>query len=323
MKMITQILSSRLVLVGALVAISVGLLSSSGAAQNAITLLDLGAGVRALAMGEAFVGLADDEQAAFYNPAGLAYLQGIRANANYERHSGASNYLSLLGATKNIGAGLFMFSLGDVEQRDEQDNVTGTFSYSNFAIMAAGGAPLSQMPLSFTRNLNNLAMGGRFKFVGVSSIEGGSGSAVALDLSWLIRAESFLDALIPSSGISLFQAGLSVENLLSLGVGYGNGRSERLPLKLKSGLALQPMPGLTIALDLAFPFEFHLGGEYSLLVPQPLSRLDLRIGSMVLGETFAFTIGFGISREPFRLDYAFVSHPRLPGSHRMALSLQF
>ncbi|MBI1730823.1 hypothetical protein HY229_07975 [Candidatus Acetothermia bacterium] len=318
-----MILQRQSRLIGILVLLLIGAFASSGQAQSAITLLDMGAGVRALAMGEAFVGLADDEQAAFYNPAGLAYLSGIYASANYESHLGASSYLSLLGATHGIGLGLFLFSLGDVEQRDDQDKVLGTFGYSNFAVTASGGLPLSQIPLGFTRSLDSLSMGGRFKFLGVSTLEGGNGSAIALDLSWFFKGNNAIDHLLPGSGIHLFQAGLSIENLVSIGLGYAGGHHERLPFKIKTGFAISPMQSLTLSMDLAIPFEFHLGGEYSLSLPSPLSHMDIRAGAVVRGGTFAFTAGFGVVREPFRLDYAFVSHPSLPGSHRLALSLQF
>jgi hypothetical protein len=301
--------------------ILIGLSSQTTFAQSAMTIFDIGGGVRALAMGEAFVGLADDEQAALYNPAGLGFLDGIHASANYERHLGVSNYLSLLGGMRSVGVSLLLFSLGSIEQRDSSDNVMGTFSYSNFAITAAGGTALSALPLSFTRSLDSFSLGSRFKFLSVSSLEGGSGSAVALDISGLLRAESILESF-GVRGIDLMQWGFNIENLISLGVGY-SGRSERLPFKFKTGFAVRPIPDLTMALDFAIPFELHIGAEYQVPVALPISGVAVRAGGFSRGGTFAFTAGFGIANEPFRLDYAFTSHSRLPGSHRLAFAMSF
>lgn len=298
-----------------------GASSLSLQAQSAMTIFDIGGGVRALAMGEAFVGLADDEQAAYYNPAGLGFLDGLHASANYERHYGVSNYLSLMGGTRSIGANILLFSLGGIEERDSNDNVLGTFGYSNFAISAAGGSTLNALPLAFTRKLDNFSMGTRLKFLTISSLEGGSGSAVALDISGLLRAEKLLQSF-GVRGIDLMQWGFNIENLLSLGVGYG-GRSERLPFKFKMGFGVAPIPDLTVALDIAIPFEFHIGGEYQVPVPLPISGVAVRAGGFSRGGTFAFTAGFGISNEPFRFDYAFTSHSRLPGSHRLAFAMSF
>jgi len=307
-------------LLSALVLVAVS--TSTGLSQSAITILDIGGGVRALAMGEAFIGLSNDEQAIYYNPAGVAFLDGIHANANFARHLGAGSYLSLLGGTRNIGASLNLISLGGVEERDNSDNVVGTISYSNFALSAGGGTALSALPLGFTRNLTNLAMGAKFNFVSVSSVEGGSGSGFSFGLSGLYRATE----LVQNAGLrslSLVQFGYTLENLISIGVGYGEGHSERLPFKFKTGFAVKPLNELTVLLDFAVPFEFHIGGEYSLAVPDPLTGVDLRAGGAFKSGTFSFTAGFGIARDPFRFDYAYSSHPRLPGSHRLAASLKF
>jgi len=44
--------------------------------EAAVLFLMISPGARAAGMGEAFVGLADDASAVYYNPAGLAYQQG-------------------------------------------------------------------------------------------------------------------------------------------------------------------------------------------------------------------------------------------------------
>jgi hypothetical protein len=59
-----------------IVAIAITALGVMGQARPLVTVFDIGAGVRPVSLGEAFTGLADDEYALFYNPAGLATLTG-------------------------------------------------------------------------------------------------------------------------------------------------------------------------------------------------------------------------------------------------------
>jgi len=47
--------------------------------EAACLFLLISPGARAAGMGEAFVGLADDATAVYWNPAGLAFQQGVRS----------------------------------------------------------------------------------------------------------------------------------------------------------------------------------------------------------------------------------------------------
>src|SRR5438552_14250115 len=62
-----------------LLAVSVQLAEASDTGTTAANFLKLGIGPRAVAMGEAQVGLADDVYATYWNPAGLAQLQNREA----------------------------------------------------------------------------------------------------------------------------------------------------------------------------------------------------------------------------------------------------
>jgi len=53
---------------------------------------DLGAGARAVGMGNAFVGLADDSNAVYFNPAGLGFINRAQIGVDYSRlHTGLSD----------------------------------------------------------------------------------------------------------------------------------------------------------------------------------------------------------------------------------------
>jgi hypothetical protein len=87
-----------------IVAIAITALGVMGQARPLVTVFDIGAGVRPVSLGEAFTGLADDEYALFYNPAGLATLTGgaqvfsISHTLARLRISARSGALGVLGA---------------------------------------------------------------------------------------------------------------------------------------------------------------------------------------------------------------------------------
>lgn len=286
----------------------VGLLAVGNSHKTyAQTFFDFGAGVRALGMGEAFTALADDESAALYNPAGLAYVSRVRLSSFYERHFGASDYLSFMGALPRFGGGLFLFDFGRIEGRDEQDNPTETFGYLQLGLLAAGGFSLNDLGLGV--GAENIALGAQLRLAGTSSTPGVGGFGLALGLGALARMEP--PARWPLEELRL---GLMAENL-----GFGLIGSPGV----KVGLAVRPLSELLVALDLGWPFAFHLGTEFTLPLPPPVPETALRAGLFVRGGILSFTLGWGIAWGPLALNYAFLSHPQLPGSHRLALTWRF
>ena len=67
-----------------LVFLIIGCLSTAAHAQEMQVFEEYGVGPRDSAMGSAFVGVADDFSAAFYNPAGLAQVEGLHATFGYK-----------------------------------------------------------------------------------------------------------------------------------------------------------------------------------------------------------------------------------------------
>lgn len=268
-----------------------------------VSVADLHTEVRALGMGGAFVGLADDEAATRFNPAGLGFLSGGAINAHYNSQFGSANVVTLLGALPHFGGGLRFFNLGGVEGRDSDDEATSSFSYTDIALTAANGWALSDLGLG----VESLAIGSRLK-ADIASTRDGGGLGGGLDLGFLWRTQR--PGFLP---IAEMRAGLAFENVPGTG-----------PFAAKTGLAVRPVSALAIAADVGVPLEFHVGGEYRITgLPSPLSRLDLRLGTFAQDGALSFTLGFGVGVSSFRFDYAFVSHDVLPGSHRLALAWTF
>ena len=284
-------------------------------AQQA-TLFDLSAGVRAVGMGGAFVAVADGAGTVLFNPAGLAYLGAPEIQALYELRFGASHLFRGLGALPRWGGGLALFSFGPIEGRNAQDEVTETLGYLQLGLLGAGGWALSDLPLPATQSLEELAIGLKLKLIGVSTVEEGSGGGAALDWGLLLRFQQPFS--LPLEELRLGAMG---ENLPALGTTGGAPRGT-------FGIAVRPIPELTIALDLAFPLALRAGGEVQIPLPEELApgmspTVALRLGGFWEGTLWALTLGFGITLDALRFDYAFQSHAQLPSTHQVGFAWRF
>lgn len=276
------------------------------ATAQLVSLFDLGMGVRPAGMGEAFTGLADDENALFYNPAALALLEKFSANTLYESRFGTSDYATAALAGRRFGVGLLFFNFRTMTQRDAQDQEIGSFGYSNFALIGALGT--RGLPMLGER----LAVGVRLKFYRVNTLAEGSGTGLALDPSFLFT----LGDLGPAKELHL---GAMIENILSLGVRYGNEHMERWRFGLRLGVSAAFFERFKAAVDLS-PGGLHLGGEVP--VRTNFGQLFFRVGALSRGG-LSLSVGLGVKFRNFRVDYAYIAHPRLPDSQRLSLAFEF
>ncbi len=75
-----------------------------------LRIFELGMGARPLAMGGAFVGLADDGNALFYNAAGLAWAQGLSVLSSYEARPGTASYGTISASLPHFGFSIHYFT---------------------------------------------------------------------------------------------------------------------------------------------------------------------------------------------------------------------
>ena len=94
---------------------------SGGPGSTGDVELKIPVGPRAIAMGQAFVAVADDANAVYWNPAGLNQLGGTMLTAQYDSFISTISYEFLAAATKlgndaAIGLGSKILSTGPPEQ---------------------------------------------------------------------------------------------------------------------------------------------------------------------------------------------------------------
>ena len=281
-----------------------------------VSLFDFGTSVRASGMGGAFAGLADDEQALIYNPAGLALLEGLYAHATLQSQLGQATLGGLVGALPSLGVGLQFYSVDGLVQRNDQDEEGATFGYGQLALMGAGAVRLG----SFigVPALKDLGVGLRIKFLSINTLAAGSGATFALDPSLLWDLGGMRAA---SLAISHLRLGLALDNL-GPGIAYGSGHQESLGFGARLGASATIQDTVTVALELNLSNGLQLGGEYRLPLPGA-GTLALRTG-VHTGNGFTFNLGLGfLYQRLLRVDYAFSSHGQLFGSHQLAVSVAF
>lgn len=280
---------------------------------NVGALFSIGMGARPLGMGGAFVGLADDENALFYNPAGLGFLKGFGLTSLSSNQFNAANYGALGYAQRNIGFGLLQLTAPGLTQRDELGVEQGEFDYTNHAAIASFGVAFGPL----------LSFGIRGKAYHVETLDEDTGT-FSIDAAGMIK-------------LGPLRFGALMENVSGAEIEYQSGHTEvwgqnvRVGASLKVGV--QKLASLTLAMDIDHLLDerdrtLHAGAELW------LGPLGLRGGIYgPLDKFLAFqlqdlaqlplTAGASLVSGSFEINYAFLAHPDLPDTHRLSATLRF
>ncbi len=268
----------------------------------------LGASARADALGGAFVGLADDPSALFYNGAGLSQLKAASLSINHNSYLGGSFEETLLfglpaGSLGGFAGALQYVSWGNLDERDANGAYQGTFADSDAAFSVGWGTNVAS-GLSLGVALHGIQQ----KIV--DSLYGG----LSGDLGFLWILDPGLRLGLAYTGLGTTQAGFSPAQDLHWGL------SSFLGLGKNSNL--RPL----------------LSGDWE---PKGVSRIQgglegiiqrdcfLRVGYQAalennqIGGLTGFTAGAGFRVGQFQLDYAFVPYGDLGTSHRISVGYEF
>lgn len=297
---------ARLLLMVALLGVG---LSAWG--EIAISILDIEPGVRTVGMGGAAVALVPSAETLYYNAAGLSELPGISFSSFYASHLGAASYTAMDLTVRNVGIGVLMVSSGSIPGYDDEGNSTEDLSYGSTAFLLGFGFGSSQLPFLPALPLD-FSIGGRIKGLSVTcGTEKGAG--FALDLAYQMR---FADLSFGPVGLSDVGFGLTVTNLIG-SIGYSD-RSESFPMDLRLGGAARIANIVLVAADLELAGRAHLGVEV-----QAVEALAVRVGILSQAGGISLSFGAGFGMEGLHLDYAYLTHPSLGGSHRISLTIDF
>lgn len=285
---------------------------NSRAGTSAFPFLKINIGARAVGMGGAFTGLADDISSFYYNPAGLAQLDRnafILGYHNYvaDMQSGFAGVMKKAGDNRSFGFYISALSYGDFIRTDETGVIDGTFGGND--ILFAGS-------YAFRYNLNFM-FGATAKFI-YEDIDQFSASGIAFDLGgkWLSDRQRY------SAGIMIQNLGAQLSSLGS--------EKDKLPLTFRAGGSARPRGANVIfSGDIIIPIdndpEFAIGGEYYEFKP-----LYLRLGYNSFGTNYrtaastdnwaGLSLGAGFDFRSMQISYAFTPAAELGDSHRITLT---
>lgn len=306
--------------------------------------LRIGVGARALGMGSAFVGLADDGTASYWNPAGLATLPDREVTAMHAEQFGSIVQYDFLSYVMPFGSpgkpkqalSLSLVRLGVDDIPDTRglqiidQNGNGKFDYpedllvvdeSRFVFDSDNDVALL---FSYARDVRGrLSVGGNFKYIRQWLGDSLRSNGFGLDLGALY---------VGRHGLSL---GATLRDATTTRILWNTGTSEFIAPSLRLGAAQSHgfrdrRHLVTAALDVQIgfsderlssqahlggvTFEFHPGVEYWFE-----RRLALRAGF----EAQNFTAGAGLRYRKLGLDYAYLDHRDLDASHRVSGSYRF
>lgn len=283
--------------------------SSSRIGTTSANFLKMGVGARASALGGAFVAIADDATAGYWNAAGLVQIPHTEITFMHNdwyldiksEYFGAAFPVSRSVA---FGLGISYLNYGSFDGYDDKDQPTGAYSSNAMVVSSSGSLRLS----------DRLSIGLTGK-VFTEELDQSSATGYAADVG----------ALYTAGVISL---GL---NMTNLGAGLRHDTEEfPLPSSVTAGLALNLYDRrLRFATDFAKPQDNALtirqGVEYCYE-----NTVFLRTGyshdfspADLGGGSNGMALGFGIKHSFGSIDYSYLPNEQIGDVHRISLRLSF
>lgn len=299
---------------------------------TAYPFLKIGVGAKALGMGGAFVGLADDESAAHYNPAGIIGFRQKAVSASYMNYVAdiQSGYLSLVLPTRGAEEQMRSGEFDEIEITDASRALALSINYLNYGSFDRtdadgvvdgdfGGSDIA-VGLTYAKRLGDrVTLAGTGKFI-YQKIDEFSSDALAADLGLIYRFKDGRTTFgVAATNLGFQLSGLSTEN------------KDPLPIIARAGLShrLRELP-VTASGEVSYPTDNKLFGSIGLEFSKADFPLALRAGYSTFGENYktggdkdntaGFAFGAGFALGHVAIDYAFVPYADLGSLHRVSLA---
>ena len=192
-----------------------------------------------VATGRGFTGVAqaDQARAVFWNPAGLAFQEGLQLGlSRFKWLPGLDDELTynyMMGRYGNIGGHVTFLNLGSQSFRDEQGNSSGNFSSYELSVGLSMGQILIPEKLSVGLGLRFVSSRLTPSGTQIGSYETQTGNTVGIDLGALYNGDEYtLGGIrsVPSYGLAITNFGGRVA--------YSNsGYKNALPTLLRLGVS--------------------------------------------------------------------------------------
>jgi len=258
------------------------------------SIFEIGVSARSLGLGGAFIGLADDEAAVFYNPAGLAQLSKTKFASLYTRPFSAYSYGVFGAAERSWGGYLLILDSDTLEERDLYGNPIGNFRYTSTGLLLGWGHQLT----------SSFSLGLQVKGYALASPTQGLGLALSPSVLFQEGPRSY---------------GIVWRNILNTGTKFSDDHSEPWISDMAVGFAWR-FEKLTYCIDFTENLItrgdircVRMGCEYTGFGPVVLRAGTNRDWS---------SVGMSVHRQNLRIDFAYLLHYALPDSYIVSLSYE-
>ena len=290
-------------------AVMFALIAPTAGALETASFLNVGVGARGLGMGGAYTALADDSDAIYWNPAGLAGVEkhefrASEAELTQNTREGFFSYAQTV-PFGTFATGVTYLNDSTLEGRDALGHQTSGFSAADTAVAGA-----------FARKTELADLGGSVKV-----IQSHIGSAQATTFGVDLGARRQLGKVVLAAALRNAGPGMKFDS-----------ETDDLPLRVALGAAYKFVGGHSVGAELANSprgagNDVSFGGEY-----RALKDVYLRAGyttqSAISGgtgfdATRGLTLGVGLRTTRWTLDYAAVPMGELGSAHRFTLGARW
>jgi hypothetical protein len=256
-----------------------------------------GVDARALAMGGAFVAVANGYSAPYWNPAGLAMAVGTHIGGMNTNKFGLGINFNYIGAALELAGfrvgGAFLGStISGIETFGPGGESTGTVDDNELLFLGSTAftLPLGEIPL---------VVGANAKYYS-HSLAGESGTGFGGDVGLMLAMGNLL-------------LGAAATDLGGTNITWSTSAVDKVDMGIRVGAALSleaPVLWTASAQYDADTQMIHLGAEFRLT-----QQIALRVGAQrPMDGDFSFTAGAGLSLGAFSVDAAFVQNQLLGNS---------
>ncbi len=270
--------------------------------------LRLGNGARASGMGEAFTAVSDDATSVYWNPAGMANVEGMELNITHSewlmdiRFEQVSVVNEMFGGA--VGLSFTGLYYGEMDRYGTSPSLTPDGTFAPYDLALSAGYAMDVLP--------NIAVGGAVKVI-YEKIDFESATSWAVDLG--VSHRSMIKGLtLAASILNLGPEAQFVEEKF-----YP-------PFQLRGGAAYtcssRKLRGsLVLATEAVFPndsdVKIHFGAEYTYR-----RYISVRFGYKANYYVQGATLGVGVYYKSLRFDYAYMPiEYDLGDSHRFSINV--
>jgi hypothetical protein len=267
-----------------------------------------GAGARALSMGSAFVGVADDSTALYWNPAGLSSLDSLNLGLHHnEWLAGIVQETAEVAAPAGVlgafAASVDYISYGTFSGYDATGASTADYSANRYGFDLGWGKEL----------LPGFAAGAALKG-STQAISGSTYNNMAADLGLLWRPVQGLGLGLTWTNLGSKVAGYAQPTDVNLGASYGFAATRDNRLLLAASGTWEPN-GVN---RMEYGLEDVVHEFLALRVGFNNGAADTQIQGLT-----GLTLGLGILIQGFELDYAYLPYGDLGTAQRLSLTYAF